>query len=111
MEVPLFWHLHASRRRDRESGRHRLVVTDDPEARSPLAAAERSGSSSADAHAPRSRRELLAAGGGLGAAALLAGCTSKVAPPSNVELPKHSPQTGRDVHILNGLLALEYRAI
>ena len=59
----------------------------------------------------RSRRELLVAGGGLGAAALVAGCTSKVHPPSNVQLPKHSAATKRDVAILNGLLALEHRAI
>lgn len=57
-----------------------------------------------------SRRRLLA-GGALGTAAILAGCTSKVKQPSNVPLTKHTPGAKRDVKVLNGLLQLEYHAI
>jgi hypothetical protein len=60
----------------------------------------------------RSRRELLTRGGGLlGAAALLAGCTSKVAQPSNVHIDKGAPGAREDARLLNALLAMEYRSI
>jgi hypothetical protein len=61
----------------------------------------------------RSRRQLFAKGGGalVGAAALLAGCSDKTRPPSNIPLNKSTPGSKRDVEILNGLLAIEYRAI
>jgi hypothetical protein len=61
----------------------------------------------------RSRRALLAKGGGalVGAAALLAGCSDKTRPPSNIPLAKTTPGSGRDVDILNDLLAVEYRAV
>jgi hypothetical protein len=60
----------------------------------------------------RSRRELLTrAGGALGVAALVAGCTSKVAQPSNVHIDKNAQGAARDVTLLNALLALEYRSI
>jgi hypothetical protein len=62
---------------------------------------------------PRSRRQLLARGGGavVGAAALLAGCSEKVHPPSNISLSKSTPGSKRVVEVLNRLLALEWRAI
>lgn len=47
----------------------------------------------------------------VGAAALLAGCSDKVLPPSNIRLTKRSLGAKRDVEILNGLLGVEYRAI
>jgi hypothetical protein len=47
----------------------------------------------------------------LGAAALLAGCGEKVAPPSNLTLSKRTPGAQEDIRILNGLLALEFRAV
>ena len=59
----------------------------------------------------RSRRQLLSAGGLLGAAALVAGCTSKVKQSSNVPLTKHTKGAEHDVKLLNGLLRLEYRSI
>jgi hypothetical protein len=61
--------------------------------------------------AERSRRQLLSRGGILGAAALVAGCTSKVKQSSNVPLTSHTPGAQRDVELLNGLLRLEYRSI
>lgn len=57
-----------------------------------------------------SRRGLLA-GGVAGAAALLAGCGDKTLPPSNIPLTKNTPGSSGDVGVLNGLLAIEYRAI
>jgi hypothetical protein len=61
----------------------------------------------------RSRRQLLARGGGalVGAAALVAGCSDKTLPPSHIPLRKTTPGSRQDVDILNGLLASEYMAI
>jgi ferritin-like protein len=84
------------------SGDHRRVVSGGIEADPPLPPAP---------GGERSRRALLARGGALGLAALVAGCTSKVKQPSNVPLNKHTPGAERDVDILNGLLSLEYRSI
>ena len=47
----------------------------------------------------------------LGVAAVLVGCSSKAAPPSNLKLDKHAPGIKRDVRILNGLLDTEHKAI
>jgi hypothetical protein len=47
----------------------------------------------------------------VGAAALLAGCSDKVKPPSNIPLTKNTPGSRQIVAILNGLLAIEYRAV
>jgi len=63
--------------------------------------------------ARRSRRQVLARGGSavVGAAALLAGCSDKTPPPSNIPLTKNTPGSRQDVEILNRLLAIEYRAV
>jgi hypothetical protein len=47
----------------------------------------------------------------VGAAALLAGCTDKTVTASNIRLTKNTPGSKLDVEVLNGLLAIEYRAI
>ncbi len=47
----------------------------------------------------------------MGAAALLAGCSDKIPPPSNIPLTKNTPGSRRDVAVLNELLAIEYRAV
>jgi hypothetical protein len=80
------------------------VVGDGPEAEPPPSSAPAG---------ERSRRQLLSAGGGglLGAAVLLAGCTSKVAAPSNVHIDKNAVGSPLDVTLLNELLGLEYRSI
>jgi hypothetical protein len=68
--------------------------------------------SSAASSDERSRRQLLIRGGGvLGVAAFLAGCTSKVAQPSNVHIDPHDPGAQQDGRVLNELLAGEYRSI
>ncbi|MFL5822445.1 MAG: ferritin-like domain-containing protein [Solirubrobacteraceae bacterium] len=78
------------------------MVAGDPEAQAPLDAPQTGA---------RSRRELLSAGALAGAAVLVTGCTSKVAPPKTITLPKRGAAVKRDVRVLNGLLAQEHRAV
>jgi hypothetical protein len=59
----------------------------------------------------RSRRQLLAGGGLLGAVLLTAGCTSKVKQASNLHFDRHTPGAAHDAAILNRLLRLEHQSI